>query len=151
MSCLFTLKPSLSVPTPQTNNVNHHHIMQLIATRSFRNVASRIKLEGAQHPLHVHKGAIFEIGGEVPLAKIQDERQQELAARLISAKVAVEPTPEVVATIEAELEFDRKHEARAKEMDDAAAIKATGAMFADLIAQASRLAQRSPAPAARAR
>jgi fumarylacetoacetate (FAA) hydrolase family protein len=100
--------------------------------------------------MQVDKGAIFDIGEAATLLKEMakiDDQNAELAARLIMAKVAAEPTPEIVATIEAELEFDRKHEAGLKEIDDAAAVKATGAMFADLIAQASRLAQRTPAPA----
>ena len=67
---------------------------------------------------------------------------------LILAGVAATPTPEI-ELIAAEIEVDRKREARAKELNAAAAVKATGAQFMDLLAQLSRLAQ--PAAPSRAR
>ena len=36
--------------------------MKLIALRDFRNIGGAIEIKDALHDLHIHKGAIFEIG-----------------------------------------------------------------------------------------
>jgi hypothetical protein len=121
--------------------------MELLCVKSFRNVAARIKIEGAQHPLHVHKGALFEIGTARTLKELAmvDDRAAELAARLIFARVAAEPTPALIAEVEAELEQDRKREAHFAEMDAAAGVRAAGEKFQALLATLAR--QQAPAPA----
>lgn len=117
--------------------------MELIATRSFRNVGGKIKVKNPLHPFHIPKGQTFEIGTAKTLKELakSEDKAAELAAALLMAGVAVEPTPEVVAMIEAEIEVDRKREARAKEMDTKGALTAAGAQFADLLSQLSRLPQ----------
>jgi uncharacterized protein YdgA (DUF945 family) len=123
--------------------------MELLAIKSFRNVGSRLKIEGARHPLHVHKGTLFHVGMDRTLQELRknDDRAAELAARLIFARVAAEPTPALIAQIEAELEQDRLHEKHVAEMDAAAGIRAAGEKFQALLATPAR--QQAPAPARR--
>jgi len=125
--------------------------MKLIALHSFRNVGGKIKVEGALHANHIERGQTFSIGEGQSLKESQrtDERSAELCARLLLAGVASEPTPEVVAKVQAETEQDRKRELHLAEMDRAAQTRAVAAQFTDLIAQAARLVQ--PATPARAR
>jgi hypothetical protein len=114
--------------------------MKLIALRSFRNVGEKIKVENALHPLHVEKGQTFEIGAAPTLQQLRksDRESAELAAALIMARVATEPTPETVAKVQTEIEADRKREARHAELDSAAAVKALGAQWLEFVAQAAR-------------
>jgi hypothetical protein len=86
--------------------------MKLVATKPFRNIG-QIEVEGALHPLHVERGQTFEIGSAPTLQQLRksDRDAAELAARYIMAGCAAEPTPETVAKVEAEIEFDRKREA----------------------------------------
>jgi hypothetical protein len=131
--------------------------MDLIATRSFRNIPfkdfGRITVPNALHDDHVHKGALFSIGaGKTLQAMRKTERPAaELVAALFLARVVEEPTPEVVARVEFELEQERKREKNAKAIDDAAKLSAVGAQFQELLARLSQISpgQAQPAPATR--
>ena len=51
--------------------------MKLVATSDFRNQApEKISVAGALHPLHIHKGARFSIGGDSPLEKLTPEEKR---------------------------------------------------------------------------
>jgi hypothetical protein len=87
--------------------------MQLIARRSFRNVNGAIAIENAVHPQHIEIGTRFSIGGDASLKELErtDQSAAKLAVMLLMAKCVAEPTPEVVATIQAEVAQDRRREA----------------------------------------
>jgi hypothetical protein len=127
--------------------------MELLAIKSFRNVGNRIKLEDAQHPFHVHKGALFEIGTAKTLKELAkfDDRNAELAARLIFARVAAEPTPALIAEVEAELAQDRLREKHFAEMNAAAGIRAASEKFQALVEAAARALPEATGPRAPAR
>ena len=105
-------KPSLFPPTPQTNNA--HRNMKLIATRSFRNTGQRIEVEGALHPLHIGKGATFEIGtgNDLVVMKRLDRDSVELIGRLSLAGCIGDGTDAALcARVEAELAEEASREA----------------------------------------
>jgi hypothetical protein len=123
--------------------------MDLIAIRSFRDTKSRIPLANQQHKHHIHKGAQFNIGGDVQdLAKIPDDREREFLAFLLFSHAVALATPENIARVEWELEQDRKREAHFAALDAQAALVATGERFQALLAQ---LARQQAAPPARSR
>jgi hypothetical protein len=113
--------------------------MKFIATHGFRNVAEKIKVENAQHPEHVHKGAIFEIGTAETLKGLakEDQKAAELAARLLMAKCVEPATPEAIARVQAELAHEQNRADREKKMNDAAKLQALGVGFQDLVAKLS--------------
>ena len=78
--------------------------MKLVATSDFRNPApDKISVAGALHPLHVHKGARFSIGGDVPFEKLVSD-EKKLVVELNNAGRIVEPSQiELVAKIDAEI------------------------------------------------
>jgi hypothetical protein len=104
--------------------------MKLLATRSFANPKRQLQIENAQHPDHVHKGAIFDIGGDVPIKKMRRE-DAELIGRLSLAKCVAEPSPENIAKVEAELAVERKRAER-EEREQQAALNAPAA-FATML------------------
>ena len=88
--------------------------MKLIATRSFRNTGQRIEVEGALHPLHIGKGATFEIGQGTDLVAMKrlDRDSVELIARLSLAGCIGDATDAVlVAKVESELADEARREA----------------------------------------
>jgi hypothetical protein len=130
--------------------------MDLIATRSFRNVPfkdfGRITVPNALHDDHVHKGAIFEIGTAETLKGLakEDQKAAELTARLLMAKCVEPATPETIARVSAELEQDRVRAERVAQANAAATLQGIGFRFHQLVAQLSLSSgQAQPAPATR--
>ena len=88
--------------------------MKLIATRSFRNTGQRIEVEGAAHPLHIAKGATFEIGqgNDLAVMKRHDRDSVELLGRLSLAGCIGDATDAVLcARVESELAEEARREA----------------------------------------
>jgi hypothetical protein len=88
--------------------------MKLIATRSFRNTGQRIEVEGALHPLHIGKGATFEIGQGTDLVAMKrlDRDSVELLGRLSMAACIGDATDATLcAKVESELADEAKREA----------------------------------------
>ena len=88
--------------------------MKLIATRSFRNIGQRIEVEGAAHPLHIAKGATFEIGqgNDLVAMKRLDRDSVELLGRLSMAGCIGDATDAaLVAKVESELLEEARREA----------------------------------------
>ena len=88
--------------------------MKLIALRSFRNIGQRIEVEGAAHPLHIAKGATFEIGtgNDIREMKKHDRDSVELIGRLSLAGCIGDATDAALcARVEAELAEDASREA----------------------------------------
>lgn len=87
--------------------------MKLIAKTSFRNPGQAIEVEGAQHPDHIHQGATFTIGGDLPFEKLK-KADQELVKTLNAAdRLADATNPEIVKKVLAEVAEKAKVEARA--------------------------------------
>ncbi len=88
--------------------------MKLIATRPFRNIGQRIEVEGALHPLHIAKGATFEIGtgNDLAVMKKHDRDSVELIGRLSLAGCIGDASDAVLcAKVESELAEEAKREA----------------------------------------
>ena len=88
--------------------------MKLIATRSFRNTGQRIEVEGALHPLHIGKGATFEIGQGTDLVAMKrlDRDSVELIGRLsLAGCIGDASDAALCAKVEAELLDEAKREA----------------------------------------
>ena len=123
--------------------------MKLIATKSFRNVASlRLKedgkstVEGAKHDDHIEKGQYFSIGDDkLKLNAVDAKGKSDLsalaksdaeAARVISMLVHAEciadaTDPKAVEAVKLSIKEDQQREANAKKLDAAAAAQAGGA------------------------
>lgn len=107
--------------------------MRLIATRDFRNVqALGLKDEngkslvsppdghkGDRHDDQVHKGTVFEIGKGDTLEKMMksDPDKALKVAHLFHSGCVSEATEKNIAAVKAEVEVDRKREARAQELN----------------------------------
>ena len=88
--------------------------MKLIATRSFRNIGGAIEIKDARHDLHIHKGAIFEIGQGNDIREMtkHDRDSVELIGRLSLAGCIGDATDAtLVAKVEAELAAEASREA----------------------------------------
>ena len=88
--------------------------MKLIATRSFRNIGQRIEVEGALHPLHIHKGATFEIGqgNDIREIKKHDRDSVELIGRLsLAGCIGDASDATLVDRVESELAEEARREA----------------------------------------
>lgn len=87
--------------------------MKLVAVSAFRNTnPGRIKVEGALHANHVHKGARLSIGGDLPLEKLSQE-DRDLVVLLNIANRIVEPSQtEAVAAIDAEAKAEAEAQKR---------------------------------------
>lgn len=82
--------------------------MQLIAIRNFRNPGRALEIEEPVAPDHVHKGAIFEIGGKAPFDKL-NRTDKELVVQLNAAQCIADATDEkIVKAVRAELEEESK-------------------------------------------
>ena len=82
--------------------------MNLVATSSFRNHApDKIKVEGAIHPLHIHKGARFSVGGNAPLEKLNADEKRIVVELNIAGRIVEESQAALVAKIDAEVEQER--------------------------------------------
>ena len=115
--------------------------MKLIALKTFRNVGHRIQVENPTNPNQIDKGCLFDIGAAADLKALRKEDRElaELATRLLMAKVASEPSPEIIAELEAENAADRKREARAVQADETARLENVGAIVAALGLAAKKL------------
>ena len=80
--------------------------MKLIATSDFRNT-HKFNIPGAADPMHVHKGAIFEVDETDP-AKAQVLAQLNGAGRIVD----VDNQPAAVKKIQAEVEAEKKKAAK---------------------------------------
>ena len=121
--------------------------MDLIAVRSFRDPASKIRVANPQHKCYVHKGGQFTIGEAKTLKEMAklDEQNARLVAALFMAGCIAEATPENIGQVEAELKQDQKREQHAKELD-ARAHTLVVAQFQDLLTRAAELGGRTAAP-----
>jgi hypothetical protein len=76
--------------------------MRLVATGNFRG-SPLIKCEKQINPLHVHQGARFSIGGDLPLDKLKPEEQRFVAELNIAGRIVEVSQVELVAKIDAEV------------------------------------------------
>lgn len=106
--------------------------MKLIALKDFRNVpALSLEIKDALHPLHVHKGATFELGKGDTL-KDCSKPDQELLAHLNLAGCIGDANDEaVVKAVKAEVAADKKREEAAAKANAAAG---DSALVAQLLA-----------------
>ena len=79
--------------------------MKLVAASNFRNtVPAKIEIEGALHPLHVHKGARFTIGGDMPFEKLTASDRQLVAGLNIAGRIVdADSQPDKVRQIDREV------------------------------------------------
>lgn len=81
--------------------------MKLVAASDFRNPApDKIKVAGAVHALHIHKGARFCIGEDAPFEKLNPQEQRLVVLLNTSARIVEESQAEAVAKIDAEVKAD---------------------------------------------
>ena len=90
--------------------------MKLIATQSFRNntkLPVDKNMDGCTDE-HIEKGTVFEVGkGDFRDKNFDPSQRQNIATLIYSGKVAP-ATDEIVAAVKAEVEVDKKREAKAK-------------------------------------
>lgn len=86
--------------------------MKLIAKTSFRNPGQAIEIEGAQHPDHIHQGAIFTIGGDLPFEKLKKADQMLVVTLNAADRLGDANNPEIVKKVNAEVAERAKAEAR---------------------------------------
>lgn len=99
--------------------------MKLVAASDFRNTAN-LEIEDALHPAHVHKGARFTIGAELPVEKLNAGDKRLLAELNAAGRVVEASNTKAVEQIDAEVKTE---EARLKKLAKAekAAAKAPAA------------------------
>ena len=96
--------------------------MKLVATSSFRNTApAKIIVADQIAPLHVHKGARLEIGGDAPFEKLTPDDKKLVTELNIAGRIVEAERTEIVAKIDAEVVAA----ARSEELISAANLKAT--------------------------
>jgi hypothetical protein len=76
--------------------------MKFVSTANFRG-SPLIKCEKQIHPLHVHKGARFSIGGDLPMEKLTPAEQKFVAELNIAGRIVEVSQVELVAKIDAEV------------------------------------------------
>jgi hypothetical protein len=92
--------------SPLTPAINKNPKKKLVATSNFRNTApDKINVADKVNDLHVHKGARFSIGGDLPLEKLTAD-EKKLAVELNCAGRIVEVSQvELVAKIDEEVKM----------------------------------------------
>jgi len=87
--------------------------MRFVATRAFRNNCE-LEIKGALHPDHVHKSAVFSIGGDLPLERLTPS-EQNLVSQLRSAECICDADDaERVRVVGDEIATEEKREKRAR-------------------------------------
>ena len=84
--------------------------MKLIALSDFRNT-HEIEIENPIHEKHVHMGAIFSIGGDLPLEKMKQEDRLLVAALNAAGRIGDATNPETVKAVQAKVAAEKKREA----------------------------------------
>ncbi len=83
--------------------------MKLIAIRDFsNNVPDKLDIKDALHDRHVHKGAIFTVGDELPFDKLTKPDQALVALLNYSKCVGDATNKDVVARVQAEIAAEKK-------------------------------------------
>ena len=84
--------------------------MNLVATSDFRNPDPETIDLGAdaKHKLHVHKGARFAIGGDLPIEKLSASQKKLVAELNAAGRIVDEGQKEAVKAIDAEVAADAK-------------------------------------------
>lgn len=85
--------------------------MKLIAIRSFKNPQRVLTIKNALHPDHVHMGARFDIGGDVPREKLKKD-ERALIDQLAIACCISEQTPEVCKKVDEQVRLAQERIAR---------------------------------------
>jgi hypothetical protein len=87
------------------NRIIEKQIVEVVARRALKNThPDIIKIEGALHPLHIHKGAKFS------LDKSEPNEAFVYHSLIVSRGIILASDTESVAELQAEIEFDRKAE-----------------------------------------
>ena len=88
--------------------------MRFIAKKHFCRTPqlADVKLDKPIHDKMIHKGAIFEVGSKPAFEDLSRDDQKLIATLRISGCVGDASDSEVVARVKAEVEVDRKREAR---------------------------------------
>lgn len=88
--------------------------MKLIAKRNFRNPGRQIKLERHEfNEDHIHKGAVFEIGGNKPYEALNGSDQKLVMELNFADCIGDASNPEIVKAVQKELaEEQAREEAR---------------------------------------
>lgn len=96
--------------------------MKLIAKRDFRNTGRAIEIEGALHPDHIHKGAMFIVGKDenTPYKDLSKQDKEFVGLLNIADCVGDGNDEKIVKLVMAEVEADKKAEAGRKALADRA-------------------------------
>jgi hypothetical protein len=95
--------------------------MKLVATSDFRNNnPDRIKLDDAQHDLHVHKGARLSIGDELPFEKLPAADKKLVVELNAAGRIVAEDQTEKVKQIDAEVKAEKAAEEARNKKPEAA-------------------------------
>ena len=88
--------------------------MKLIAKKNFYKTPqlADIKIDKPVHDNVIHKGAIFEIGSKPAFSDLSRDEQKLVATLRVAGCVGDASDSEVVARVKAEVDVDRKREAR---------------------------------------
>ena len=78
--------------------------MKLVATSDFKNThPDKIEVDNALHPAHVHKGARFSIGGDLPIEKLAASDKMLVGQLNNSGRIVYETQTEAVKKIDEEV------------------------------------------------
>lgn len=87
--------------------------MKLIATSDFRNCFDEsVQIPDALHEDHVHKGCIFNIGGEAKLEALSADNKRLLAMLNEAGRIADGTDPKVVKAIQDEAKAEKAAQAK---------------------------------------
>jgi hypothetical protein len=89
--------------------------MKLVATSDFRNPRpSSIDHDERQHESHIHKGARFDIGGDLPLEKLSVDDKKLISLLNSAGRIVEASQTDKVKAIDAEVAQENKRLAAAK-------------------------------------
>lgn len=114
--------------------------MKLIALRDFAKVGDleAVEIDGLTHPRHIHKGAVFEIGNAKNLLEMNktEKANAALVAQLFVSRCIGDATDEkVVKAVKEEIELDKKREANAAKLNEAAQTSHLGEALLTMLKQ----------------
>ena len=96
--------------------------MKLVATSDFRNPnVEKIDVGGDKiHDLHIHKGARFDIGGDLPFEKLSAADKKLVVELNAAGRIVAEDQTEKVRQIDAEVKAEKAAEAALNKKPEAA-------------------------------
>ena len=98
--------------------------MKLIATSDFRNPdPENIDHANRIHELHIHKGARFQIGGDLPFEKLPASQKRLVTELNVAGRIIGEDQTEKAKAIDAEVAAEEAATKRRAEVEKPAAKK----------------------------